>query len=590
MSAHWHIRVYDQEQLVLTADCAGAVELGRQGNGEQEPPRTTPAAGGCRIIMATRYESAISRKHIRAEPLPDGRARLTNQSKKVPIGFGDGSELGPESTRDVTLPVALHFPITANFGAKKVRIEPAAVASPLQSLDERPLPPGSIVGDASRFTSMSTVGMPVESLSRWMQLCTDAMNTMALSPDVFEPAAAALVDLLGMDAGQVLLLSNGQWRVKVSKTIPALAAEDWQPSAEVLTRLLQEKRTFWRVPDRTDGSLANVTALVAAPVMDRGGAVIGALYGNCVHQGRGRLIGRVEAMVAELLAMQVAIGLVRLAATEKLLRIQGDLEIGRSIQAGFLPAKVPEVAGWDVHAFIRSAREVSGDFYDVFALPHGHLALVIADVCDKGVGPALYMTVFRSLFRAFAEQALGRGLGSCGPAGSAAEAAAGRRRATLLADFTALTTIELTNNYVAQTHAAACMFATAFFGVLDITTGVLAYVNAGHDAPMLIRGDAIHDRFPHTGPAVGLWPHGAFEVKRCRLQPGDTLLAYTDGVTEARSPDGKFYGEQRLLAVAAAPAASVRALLDRVVADLDAHVAGAEASDDVTMLAVRWCG
>ena len=106
----------------------------------------------------------------------------------------------------------------------------------------------------------------------------------------------------------------------------------------------------------------------------------------------------------QLLASSVAAGL----AQKKLVQMERDLEIGRQIQAGFLPKELPRAPGWEVAAHFRPAREVSGDFYDAFALPGGHVALVIADVCDKGVGAALYMTLIRSLLRAFAEQAVVR--------------------------------------------------------------------------------------------------------------------------------------------------------------------------------------
>src|SRR5262249_55405184 len=157
------------------------------------------------------------------------------------------------------------------------------------------------------------------------------------------------------------------------------------------------------------------------------------------------------------------------------------------------------------------AREVSGDFYDAFWLPHGLLALVIADVCDKGIGAALYMTLLRSLLRAFAPQGLGRE-----PAGRPAGLAA-------------LSAVGLTNDYVAQTHAQACMFASLFFGVLDTATGELTYVNAGHDAPIVVGAAGVKARLAPTGPVVGLSPNAGYEVSCVALEPGDALVAYTDG-------------------------------------------------------------
>jgi sigma-B regulation protein RsbU (phosphoserine phosphatase) len=446
---------------------------------------------------------------------------------------------------------------------------------------------------------MATSGMTTESLIRWFQTATDLLQTAAVSRDFFERAAGALVDLVGLDAGRVLLLDGGRWRVQAVRRAPSLISEDWQPSRQVLAKILEEKRTVWQVPSTSTGSLSDVDTLVAAPILNRRGEVIGVLYGTRALGSRGPRpadpITRLEAMLAELLAGGVATGLARLeqeeaalAGQKKLLQMERDLEIGREIQAGFLPETLPQVPGWEVGAHFRPAREVSGDFYDAFWLPHGHLAIVIADVCDKGIGAALYMTLLRSLLRAFAQQRLGRELPYLParpdplPGGARSE-----RRANLLAGLTALSTVELTNDYVAQTHAQACMFASLFFGVLDTTTGALTYVNAGHDAPIVVGGAAVKARLDPTGPVVGLRPSAGYDISCIVLEPGDALVAYTDGVTEARDPAGQFFTEQRLLAVVAEPAHSAAALLDRTVAGLHEHIAGSVPYDDVTLLVLR---
>src|SRR6185295_3398345 len=142
--------------------------------------------------------------------------------------------------------------------------------------------------------------------------------------------------------------------------------------------------------------------------------------------------------------------------------LERELEIGREIQRSFLPEELPRAEGWEIAARFRPARQVAGDFYDAFALPSsGRIGLVVADVCDKGVGAALFMALFRSLVRATAT----------GMAWEA-DAAAGLLRV-----------VRLTNDYIARTHGRSNMFATLFFGVLDPATGDLAYVNGGHEAP-----------------------------------------------------------------------------------------------------------
>jgi len=244
-----------------------------------------------------------------------------------------------------------------------------------------------------------------------------------------------------------------------------------------------------------------------------------------------------------------------------------ELEIGRRIQAGFLPAVLPQPQGWCIEARFVPARQVGGDFYDVFVVRDGRIALVVADVCDKGVGAALYMALFRSLIRAAATY------------GAAMPPIAGRDDAALLH------TIRTTNDYIADVHGDSNMFATAFVGLLDPADGGLRYVNAGHDPPFVVRGGAL-ERLPRTGPALGLFAGTSFEVAETRVAPGEHLLVFTDGVTDAGGPEGAF-GEEGLAALltAGVPAASV---LEAIGTRLDRL--GTEPWDDVTMLHVRRAG
>jgi sigma-B regulation protein RsbU (phosphoserine phosphatase) len=247
--------------------------------------------------------------------------------------------------------------------------------------------------------------------------------------------------------------------------------------------------------------------------------------------------------------------------------LERELEIGREIQLGFLPDEIPAPAGWELRAHFRPARQVAGDFYDAFALPGGRVAIVLADVCGKGVGAALFMALFRSLFRALAE-----------PQFAAASDVSEGLRAT----------VQGTNDYIARTHGRANMFATVFFGVLDPASGTLEYVNAGHELPVVLAADGgVRTRLSPTGPAVGLMPDLTFGVGRECIGRGETLLAYTDGVVDARNSAEESYGEERLMALLTETAATAEALLERVDVALGAHVADAAQFDDVAMLVAR---
>ena len=247
--------------------------------------------------------------------------------------------------------------------------------------------------------------------------------------------------------------------------------------------------------------------------------------------------------------------------------LERELEIGREIQLGFLPESLPTLDGWELRAHFRPARQVAGDFYDAFLLDDGRVVLVLADVCGKGVGAALFMALFRSLLRALASPEFT----------SAATTGDGL-----------LATVQGTNDYIARTHGRANMFATAFVAVLDPASGAIEYVNAGHEPPAVLGADGVlRARLAPTGPALGLMPDLEFGMCSERLAPGETLFAFTDGVTDARDPRDEAFGEERLMALLQTEGMPAAALLDRVDAALSDYIATASQFDDVAMLATR---
>ena len=268
------------------------------------------------------------------------------------------------------------------------------------------------------------------------------------------------------------------------------------------------------------------------------------------------------------------------------LALNNELERGREMQANFLPAALPAKEGWEFAAFFKPARQVAGDFYDVFFLPDGSLGLVLADVCDKGVGAALFMALFRSLIRIFSGQSSLDGL-ECRLISPRTHTDF-REEAVETSFPDALKAVELTNDYIAKNHEALAMFATLFFGVLAPKTGELYYVNGGHD-PLYVIGPSgtVRDHLGPTGPAVGVQPNAGFQIRRTSLNPGEILFGYTDGVTEARADDDSFFSEKRLLQILKTGATSASELLERISKKVDSHIGNSEQFDDITMLAVR---
>jgi sigma-B regulation protein RsbU (phosphoserine phosphatase) len=277
-------------------------------------------------------------------------------------------------------------------------------------------------------------------------------------------------------------------------------------------------------------------------------------------------------------------------AHAELLSYERELEIGREIQLGFLPDSLPSPDDWDINVRFRPARTVAGDFYDVFELVNRRrLALVVADVCDKGVGAALFMALIRSLLRHTAEQS---GLQSLIAADLLSEETvwAEQSRAIPVVGATPLlNAVAGTNNYLTRNHIRQGYFATMFFGVLDPLSGNLVYINGGHNPPVLVSGSGAEPvLLEPTGPAVGVIPDVSFSLGYAQLSPGDTLFIYTDGVTEARSASGEFFGEDLMVEQLTEAAGRGEELLDHMDGALGAFVGAADQSDDITMMAVHW--
>jgi serine phosphatase RsbU (regulator of sigma subunit) len=247
---------------------------------------------------------------------------------------------------------------------------------------------------------------------------------------------------------------------------------------------------------------------------------------------------------------------------------------------------MPEIDGWEISAFFQPARDVAGDFYDVFTMLNNRkLGLMIADVCDKGVGAALFMSLTRSLLRAFVMQTRNVNWADV----LFDEPGTTREDARLAITANALeTAVVSTNNYITEHHIDLNMFATLFFGMLDPNEGTLAYINGGHCPPIILSPDGeIKSRLEPLGPAVGMFPGAKFGIEQAHLDRGDMLLAFTDGVTDVRNPAGKLFTEVGLLSLLTPPVASADEMIQRITSALSNHMDDAVQFDDITLLAVR---
>ncbi|HEX5444503.1 MAG TPA: adenylate/guanylate cyclase domain-containing protein, partial [Pirellulales bacterium] len=316
MNATLRYEVYQQGRRLHVGQFAGALELGRQQSPEESLFQVSQAADAQRVAVAPLDASMVSRRHVLLEPTAEDRVRVTNLTAKNAIRLRDGT-IAPGDGRE------LFAPCRVSVGEIEIRVAPlASTASDLHSL----MQPAAAPGSARLAAGASAVRLPAldqhdsESVVAWLQTVTTVLQSAASSEDFFQRAASAVVDLVGLDSGQVLLCREDRWEPVAQKAASSAAARpgDWQPSRRVLEAMRDERKTTWRQGSEVSavqGSLAQVEAVVVSPILDRGGAVIGALYGDRLLGTRSPLGARItqpDAMLMETLASGVAAGLARL--------------------------------------------------------------------------------------------------------------------------------------------------------------------------------------------------------------------------------------------------------------------------------------
>ena len=259
--------------------------------------------------------------------------------------------------------------------------------------------------------------------------------------------------------------------------------------------------------------------------------------------------------------------------------LEHELEIGQRIQKGFLPRDRLEIEGWEIESYFKAAREVAGDFYDYFEIKSlGCVALVVADVCDKGVGAALFMTLFRSLIRS---SALSYDYADWGHYDSS-------NRPTPSCHDVLSHSIRLVNQYVATTHSKESMFATIFFALLNPDTGEFSYINAGHEAPCLITPQGNITRFDTTGPIVGLFTEAQHKVKSGRINKGEKMVIFTDGISEAKNLQDEEIGDERVLEILESSSSSdIKRTVSDLITNVKDYSGNAKQFDDITVLAIE---
>jgi len=253
-----------------------------------------------------------------------------------------------------------------------------------------------------------------------------------------------------------------------------------------------------------------------------------------------------------------------IAEHDQLVSIQHDLNVAREIQQAILPKifpPFPSQQNFDIYASMIAAKEVGGDFYDFFMIDPTQVGFVIGDVSGKGVPAAIFMAVSRTLIRATGIK--GVSAGEC---------------------------LRYVNNLLC-TESVASMFVTVFYGIFDVTTGNVEFVNAGHNPPYLLSTDGIK-KIEITGDTVlGAFENITFRSGKMQMKPGEKLFLYTDGVTEAFNSKEESYGEQKLENFLQERIdLPIETIIKDSQKDVKSFVKGAPQSDDITLLSVAYNG
>ncbi|ATW23618.1 SpoIIE family protein phosphatase [Candidatus Formimonas warabiya] len=254
-------------------------------------------------------------------------------------------------------------------------------------------------------------------------------------------------------------------------------------------------------------------------------------------------------------------GQVAKAAAEKQ-RLESELDVARSIQLGMLPKRI-DCPGYDVSGMMLPAKEVGGDFYDFFLVGEDKLCFVVADVSGKGVGAALFMTIAKMVIK------------------TAAQAN----------NVTVNELLGIANNLLCQENPAE-LFVTAYVGIMDIDTGEASYACAGHNPPVISHRDGTVEFIPVKNKLpLAAMEETKYPIMHMRLLEGETLILYTDGVTEATNRENELYGDARLLSIVKElHGATIHEVIHGVKANVDLFVAEAPQFDDITIVAIRRIG
>jgi serine phosphatase RsbU (regulator of sigma subunit)/pSer/pThr/pTyr-binding forkhead associated (FHA) protein len=514
---------------------------------------------------------AISRRHARIslaggswfiEDLGSGNGTTVNgKAIAAPTPLKNGDRIG---LAENVFRFAAESELPRESGVTIVDVPSAAAPLARETLDvkassmeaamaQRATAPDALIKVQQRFGAVLEISNAVRIQLDMDQLLNQMMDRLF---GVFPQADRGFI-MLKADESEELVLRAARQRGRE------------QPEAVTLSRHIVQKAMGDGVALLSDDAMGDqrfamaqsvmnfrIRSMMCVPIIVNDEA-LGIIHLDTTRQDRQFTRDDLELLVW--VTSQTAFAIANAALHRKLLlqeRTERDLYLARQVQQSLLPRHLPEVAGMQFRAWYKAALEIGGDFYDFVPLKNGQLAIVVADVSGKGIPAALVMARMSSAIRELA-------LTEDEP-----------RRVVALADDRL------------EAMEAEGTFITLIFALLDPRSRTLQMVNAGHPSPLLRKGSTgqVSEIKTCTNFAVGFVPGAEFEAESFRIEPGDFICFYSDGITEAMNAQQDCYGSDRLKSVAALPAASAEQLMENILRDVHAFVGSAHQSDDMTLV------
>jgi phosphoserine phosphatase RsbU/P len=415
---------------------------------------------------------------------------------------------------------------------------------------------GVISGTSAKSDSAISSATAVQALIR-------AGNELAGErplPELFRFILNLAIEAVSAERGILMTLEGEKLEVRASR------GEGFRISNAVRDRVLQKKESVLVRDTTADEAFRerrsiveqNVRTLIAVPLQTRE-QIIGLIYVDSPSLTREFTKDDLAMLTVMANVAAIRIEQSRFAEMEKTRQImERDLEQAAMIQRQYLPSSAPIVAGLELAGYNAPCRTVGGDYYDFFAYPSGRVAMVLGDVSGKGMAASLMMMGLQARVQVLIDEP-----------------------ENLAATITRL-------NRITAANCPPARFITLFLCILDGNTGELLYTNAGHNSPLILRANGVCDKLTDGGPPLGILADFAYHEYRTRLEPGDILAIYSDGVTEASSPeDEEFETEHLAQSITSRREEPAADIIARVNEDIVVWTKGAPAADDVTLILAR---